>query len=478
MRLTVLGCVWLGTALPLAAQVSLTGVVVDARTDLPIEGAALTLLGTDRQLVTTADGAFRFTGLPAGDLILRTRRLGYADRADTLSVGDGETLDLRVPLSVRAIDLAPIVVVARGRERDPARAFRLDGMDRAAIEAVLPRAHTMQDLIRQANVPGLELYELQQPGESASLCIELRRARRDLRNTGCNSVSVYIDGRRAINPTSALVDLSPEVIERWEIVDPIDARVLYGTDGDRGVLAIETRIPVDGDRAAPRVARDLARFRVVIAAVGGAPATVHDGRALTFGTGNGDAQYTERTAWRPGVLVAVQARVAGWLPDLSLGAYAFSGGSEARYGGTGAAGTFTTSLSTQGVDLTLRPLLHRSLLWDLYLEAGASLAREELTLEDPTPPGAGPEVVEILATHLERSWTTLGVAVGMHLERQISPAWSVLAGGRMRLLTGGKADDALEPRDGSAPAPLRLPMADERHARTTVEVGLVRRLGR
>jgi hypothetical protein len=66
---------------PVVAQEAVTGVVsgtvVVAGTDAPIEGAQVVLLGTDRRAVTDARGRFVIGAVPPGIWRVQVRAIGY-----------------------------------------------------------------------------------------------------------------------------------------------------------------------------------------------------------------------------------------------------------------------------------------------------------------------------------------------------------------------------------------------------------------
>src|SRR5688572_11195574 len=71
------------------AQVgTVTGRVRDARTQAPIAGAHVSVVGTLRVVATRDDGSYSI-GLPAGTHIMRASKIGYAPSLDTLTVGAG-----------------------------------------------------------------------------------------------------------------------------------------------------------------------------------------------------------------------------------------------------------------------------------------------------------------------------------------------------------------------------------------------------
>lgn len=99
----------------LSSEVSagtLKGSVIDEKTLDPLQGANISIEGTQRGTTAEADGIFIISDLPAGTYNIIITFIGYTDkRLDNLKVNEGEILDLAVILMAEeAITLEAIVV--------------------------------------------------------------------------------------------------------------------------------------------------------------------------------------------------------------------------------------------------------------------------------------------------------------------------------------------------------------------------------
>jgi hypothetical protein len=213
--------------------VDITGRVVDGATGTPLDGVRIDLPGRPARSLTNEDGEFRIAGQGAGPLVLRSTRVGYMPRTDTVEVSSGDRLDFEIPLYEEAVELDPIVVRVRSDSETERRAVasRIDAMSITQIDSILPRVTDIVDLIRAGNFPGVRIER-----GVGGVCIEMTRG-----GSTCNGVTVFLNGTRLDNP-SLILTILPESIGRIQFFDPMEAAVRYG--GPRvqnGVLVITLR---------------------------------------------------------------------------------------------------------------------------------------------------------------------------------------------------------------------------------------------
>ncbi len=93
-----------------AAYGNLTGIVIDAETGRPLDGAHVLLTDSGIGAVTNATGRFTFPPLLAGRYPMRISHLSYSAWQDTLSVTPGERTQAQALLHNQIIITAPVIV--------------------------------------------------------------------------------------------------------------------------------------------------------------------------------------------------------------------------------------------------------------------------------------------------------------------------------------------------------------------------------
>ena len=108
----------LALATPLAAQTT-TGTVrgtITGEGGTPVEGATITArnveVGTDRNAVTSEAGTYTLAGLRPGRYAITIRRIGFAARADSLTLLIGQTLTRNYQLATAETRLEAVTIVA------------------------------------------------------------------------------------------------------------------------------------------------------------------------------------------------------------------------------------------------------------------------------------------------------------------------------------------------------------------------------
>lgn len=211
--------------------VAISGTVRDHATGDPVEGARITITNRRVRVTTDDEGEFTFRGLGGGPIILTTERIGYAERSDTVLARSGAFLNLDLTLGADAIELEPVVVTARTPPSTRVRGTRELGMTSAQVDSALHRSINFVALLRQANIPGLQIR-----GEAASgYCIEFLRV-----GAGCSMLALFVNGVRISNPSVWVADIDPTIVKEFVVLRPAFAQFQY-MNAPNGVLDITLR---------------------------------------------------------------------------------------------------------------------------------------------------------------------------------------------------------------------------------------------
>lgn len=231
--------------LVLSAEGILQGEVVDYVSGAPVAGASVSILGTTSRVLTDAEGSFLLDKLPPGRHLVVTEYLGYETRTDSVTIFSQETVGIEVRMATDALEVEGLVVTARMRfgENTLNVGKRQDVFTREEIEPLLGRVQNAGDLLRNMNVPGLRVREVyiddpitgvRLPG----LCVEVSRR---YGGSGCRPAAVFLNGVYIPQPDQFLRSLDPNVIDRIEILSPIDAQFQFGSLAGNGAVVIYTR---------------------------------------------------------------------------------------------------------------------------------------------------------------------------------------------------------------------------------------------
>lgn len=226
----------------ISTAVTLAGSVTDYTTGGAIAGAAVSLVRAGMSTLTGPNGEFRFTNVPPGQQVIETRQLGYATRADSLTVL-GDALGLEIQLSVDAIELEPVVATGRRRAAG-AGAVRYQGLTEPEMDSVRYRVFDFEDVVRSARIPGLRISQMMDPETMGrrGICLTYRSSGIGRAGEPCaNAVTVFVDDVPLATEYALTSLISPNDIASVQFVPPIEAGARYGRQGANGVLLVYTR---------------------------------------------------------------------------------------------------------------------------------------------------------------------------------------------------------------------------------------------
>ena len=211
------------------------GRVPDSASTLPLRGATVTLGGLRAE--TRADGGFILENVRAGTDSMRVTMIGYAPWARAVTVIGGKPLDLDVALTAQAVNLAEMVVVGYGEEKQ--------GNITGAVTSVTSgefntgRVITPTGLI-QSKVPHVQVVENNEPGGRTSIRV------RGLTSTSASNEPLYVvDGLPIAGVTGLGRDplnfLNPDDIASITVLRDAGVAAIYGTNAANGVVLITTK---------------------------------------------------------------------------------------------------------------------------------------------------------------------------------------------------------------------------------------------
>lgn len=227
-----------GGSSPSGAQVTVAGVILSESSR--VSGAELQVKGTNIRAISDSNGAFRLSGMEAGDVVLQVRRVGFIaqDFHMTLAAGRSRRVMLELPRVPQAL---PDVTIPGAFEK-PARYANtskydeffarkangigtfitreeIDSKFKARTEELLQTIPGV--LIRQH---GTQWYVQFQRCGGARIPGSINRGR-----APSDRIIVFIDGAYAPEGTDQLGELNPAQIEAIEVYKgpselPADAR--------------------------------------------------------------------------------------------------------------------------------------------------------------------------------------------------------------------------------------------------------------
>ena len=266
VSVTMAAVMTVASAAPLQAQTVVGRVLDDAR-NAPVAGARIRLLDTDGdargEAASDNAGTFTLTPPEAGDYYLELTRIGYRRvLTPLLSFSDAvEPVRLEIMMSPAPVGLEGLSV-----EVDPvAKAeadLRTQGIDPANLgnswitQAEIDAIEVKRDVgsilewsainglrvIRPENMTAGEAGSRPTPGSGQKqsdfgMCISLVRGRTWQGAGRC--ALVVLDGLPSNN--EHLLDLDPLTVAAMAVLQPIDARILYGTRADAGAVLVWTK---------------------------------------------------------------------------------------------------------------------------------------------------------------------------------------------------------------------------------------------
>ncbi len=219
-------------ALPLSAQVKVTGKVTD-QDNSPLPGASIVVKGTAKGVSSDFDGNYEIQA-KEGD-VLEFSFVGFQPQTKKV-VGGGKSLIINVLLKEDAQQLEDVVVVGYGTQKKE----NLTGAVAAiSAEDLNKRPVTNPQTMLQGQVPGLRI--VQGTGQPGAENVQIRVRGQGTYSTAGSDPLVLIDG-----VPGYLSSLNPNDIENISVLKDAASAAIYGSRAANGVILVTTKSGSDG----------------------------------------------------------------------------------------------------------------------------------------------------------------------------------------------------------------------------------------
>lgn len=228
-----------GTIHAWAQSQSITGTVLDARTNEPLIGVSVLIKGTTTGVITDIDGVFHMNSAPAGSVLVISY-IGYATQE--ITVTEQTTYQILLAEDTQLLD--EVVVVGFGTQKK----VNLTGSVATATAKDLearPVANAVQAL--QGVIPGLNISNKGNGGElNADKSINIRGIGTigqdaDKKNYTESTPLILIDGMEG-----SLTSINPQDIESISVLKDAAASSIYGSRAPFGVILVTTKSGKEG----------------------------------------------------------------------------------------------------------------------------------------------------------------------------------------------------------------------------------------
>lgn len=234
---------------PAAAQ-SIKGTVTDSANQRPLEGALVSVVGTNKRAMTKANGEYELTDVAAGTLLVRVQMIGYAPAARRIALAAGDDATVDFALVLKPIELEEMVSIGYGTV---ARDNLSTAVSTVSAEEVNGQANASADAALAGRAPGVQVIQnAGNPGNAISV-----RVRGTASITANNQPLYVVDGVPVISEDlsqlglggqgiRAITGLSAEDIASIDVLKDAASASIYGSRGSNGVVLITTKRGQEG----------------------------------------------------------------------------------------------------------------------------------------------------------------------------------------------------------------------------------------
>ena len=225
---------------------SVTGLVVSAETQQPMQGVQVSIPSLNISVVTDENGRFLLTNVPHGQQTLRASLIGYRQADQTVTVG-AQTPSVTIRLATDPLLLDELVVIGYGEQRRGDIAGAVSSLRPETVEEI---PVTSVNQILQGRLAGVQVVQNSgTPGAAMTV-----RVRGSSSISGGNEPLYVIDGVpmtqgnfSSLNMSfggqgiDAISDINPSEIESIEVLKDASAAAIYGSRASNGVVLITTK---------------------------------------------------------------------------------------------------------------------------------------------------------------------------------------------------------------------------------------------
>lgn len=206
-----------------------TGRVTDAATGRPLDGARVSVVGTQLAAAANADGRFTITGVPVGQHTVRVSRIGFAPLTQTVGVTAGQRATITVAMTAQAVQLNAVVSTGYGTQTKANTTGANDVVSGTEITN-RPVSNVTKGL--QGLIPGVVAQDFGgRPGaDGAQVLI------RGASTLGDNGALIIVDG-----VPGEINNLNPYDIESVSVLKDAASAAIYGARAGNGVIIVRTR---------------------------------------------------------------------------------------------------------------------------------------------------------------------------------------------------------------------------------------------
>ena len=216
----------------------ISGTITGLESGLPMQGARITLLGTQLTVTSNPQGRYTLSGIVPGMYRIRASAIGYTPViVDSVPVRAGQTATADLALKHQTIELDRVVVTGYGQlaKRDVTGAI---GSATAEQIKQIPTVNAIDAI--KGRIAGVEIASTgYKPGDGVQVRV---RGTRSLKAS--NDPLYVLDG---IPMAGGIGDLNPTDIESIEVLKDASATAVYGSRGANGVVLVTSRKGIAGN---------------------------------------------------------------------------------------------------------------------------------------------------------------------------------------------------------------------------------------